>query len=125
LDALGDIDGKLAAFLPSALAATVRTGMVHGLAAAMTGRTGAFDREKALRLPDLAVPVTGAAFAHAGARLGTRPVAGIALHHRARADPDRLPPNRFSQPDLGIGAQVRAAEFGGASTATAGSGSAH
>src|SRR6056297_484905 len=86
LDPCGDVDGKRAVLLDTALAAAFLTGVLDDLAEAGAGRAGALDREEALLRTDLAHARAGRAGGRLGTALGPRPVTGIARHRRGHVD---------------------------------------
>ena len=59
-----------------------RAGILDDLAAALAGRTGALEREEALRVPDLALAAARRADLGLGARLGAASGAGLAGDRR-------------------------------------------
>ena len=86
-----------------------RTGIVDHLAAALTGRAGALEREEALRMPDLAGAAAGRAGLRLGAGLGAGAGAGFAGHRGRNADLRGLAVEGLLERDLHVVAQIGAA----------------
>src|SRR5690606_37756030 len=112
LDPLGNIDGKLAALLATALTTTIGTGLVHHLAATLTDRAGPLDGEKPLRRPHLAVAGALPTRMGAGSRLGARAFAGLAGCKAGHVNLDGASVKALFERDLEIIAQVRTARAG-------------
>src|SRR5207344_1121778 len=109
LDARGDVHRQRALARDAPRPAAGDTRIVDHLAAAVTVRTGALEREEALRLADLAVPLAHRAGLRLGAGLGAGAGADFAGDRGRNAHLRGLAGERLLERDLHVKAQVVAA----------------
>ena len=109
LDAGRNVDRQRALARDAAGARAGRARIVDHLAAALTGRAGALQREEALRVTDAAGAVAMRAGLRLGAGLGAGAGAGFAGHRRRQAHLRGLAVERLLERDLHVVAQIGAA----------------
>src|SRR5262249_33509823 len=109
LDAGRNVDRQRALARDAARPRTGRAGIVDHLAAAMTGRAGALEREEALRVADAALAAAGLAGMRPRARPGARTGAGLAGDRGGNADLGGLAGERVVERDLHVVAEIGAA----------------
>src|ERR1700752_1369838 len=103
---LWNVDRERALAGDAALAGAGRTGILDHLAAALTTRTGALQREEALSLTDAPLPAAMRAGLWLGAGLGAGARAGLAGDRDRDFDLRRLALKGFLERDLHVVAQV-------------------
>ncbi|MNE05693.1 hypothetical protein D3C80_982630 [compost metagenome] len=109
LDAGRDVDRERTLFGHTALAVALCAGIGDRLAAAMTGRAGALNREEALGSANATRTLTGAAGLGLRAGLGARTGADVAGDRGRNPDLRCLPGKRFFQRNFHVVAKIGAA----------------
>ncbi len=119
LDALRNVDGQRTLALDAPLTRTRRARVFDHLAAALTARTSALQREEALRLPYTTSSAAGRAGLRLGAGLCARAGAGFASDGDRNFDLRGFTEEGILKRDFHIVAQVLPALSATAATATA------